>query len=160
MPASKRPTAAKQAIPAKVSAPELTTAQRIETKGIDAICSEIIDGQMMTDIARSCGVSNYALLSWIASDTIHSARIREARSQAAQVYEEKALSGILSAADPFELSKAKEAAHHYRWRASKISPVYADKVSVGGDPNAPAVRIAVEMSDEALLAIALQGQKQ
>ena len=41
--------------------------------------------------------------------------------------------GIAQASDPFELAKAKELAHHYRWRASKIAPkLYGDKQSVEG----------------------------
>jgi hypothetical protein len=37
------------------------------------------------------------------------------------------------ASDAFELAKAKELAHHYRWRASKIAPkLYGDRLQVEG----------------------------
>lgn len=48
---------------------------------------------------------------------------------AASVWDEKAEQGLEDAADPFELSKHKELAHHYRWRASKIAPrIYGDRI--------------------------------
>ena len=70
------------------------------------------------------------LSQWIASDEEHSARAREARIHAARIWDEKALSVIEQALDPFELQRAKELAHHYRWRASKTAPKeYGDKVT-------------------------------
>ena len=42
-----------------------------------------------------------------------------------------AINGINNAGDPFELAKAKEAAHHYRWQASKANPKgYGDKLDL------------------------------
>ena len=51
------------------------------------------------------------------------------------MWDERAGDVIQQAADPFELAKAKELAHHYRWRASKIAPRdYGDRIQadVGG----------------------------
>lgn len=49
----------------------------------------------------------------------------------ASYWEEKAESCIADAADEFELKKARELAHHYRWRAAKIAPrEYGDKLEV------------------------------
>lgn len=90
--------------------------------GIDAICQMILDGVMITQIAEKLGVGKATLLSWIAADTDRSARAREARSLSAVLYEEKAQRGIEEACDMFELSKAKEMAHHFRWKAAKINP--------------------------------------
>ena len=56
------------------------------------------------------------------------------------MWDEKALAGIEAAKDAFELAKAKEAAHHYRWRASKIAPSeFGDRQAIehtgkGGGP--------------------------
>lgn len=83
----------------------------------------------MLSIARNIGVSQGSLIAWIAADSERSARTKEARAHTALAWEEKAERGIAEASDPFELSKAKELAHHYRWRASKIAPRdYGDKV--------------------------------
>lgn len=99
--------------------------------GIDAICNDLSGGVTMTAIAGKQNVSVQALCQWIAADPSRSARVREARTEAAKLWDELATDGIQNAADPFELAKAKEIAHHYRWRASKIAPKeYGDKIEL------------------------------
>lgn len=98
---------------------------------IDAICDAILNGEMLSDIARSYGVSFAYLSKWISEDSDRSARAREARIAAAAAYEERAFDLIASAGDQFELARAKEMAHHLRWRASKINPRdYGDRQQV------------------------------
>ena len=79
---------------------------------------------------------------------IGDARAREARIHAARIWDEKALSVVEQALDLFELQRAKELAHHYRWRASKTAPKdYGDKVTqehTGADGGPIQARIAVE----------------
>lgn len=100
-----------------------------DTVGIDAICNDLTGGDSMTAIAKKHGVTVHALVVWIAGDVTRSARVREARTEAAKLWDELATDGIQNATDPFELAKAKEIAHHYRWRASKIAPKeYGDKI--------------------------------
>lgn len=97
--------------------------------GIDVVCAKIGDLQSLTDIAKDCGVSIGTLQTWIDKDPERSARAREVRTATAKHWDERAERGIESATDPFSLSRAKELAHHYRWRASKIAPKeYGDKV--------------------------------
>lgn len=121
---------------------------RISDFGLDAVCEAIADGQSMTDLARSLGVSFGTLSLWIANDAERSARVREVRAHTSRLWDEKATAGIESAADAFELAKAKEMAHHYRWRASKIAPRdYGDKhlhVGADGESNAPGITFVVE----------------
>jgi len=75
-------------------------------------------------------VSIGTLISWINGDSERSARVREVRIATARIWDEKAESGIENAGDPFELAKAKELAHHYRWRAAKIAPRdYGERVT-------------------------------
>ena len=106
-----------------------TIAERIEAFGIEAVCERLANGVTMTAIAEEIGVTVGKLSQWIASGEEHSARAREARIHAARIWDEKALSVIEQALDPFELQRAKELAHHYRWRASKTAPKeYGDKV--------------------------------
>lgn len=105
--------------------------EKIEQFGIDALCAKIVDGITLTNAATQIGVSIGTLISWLESDAERSARAREARMRSARIWDEKATEAIESAADPFELSKAKELAHHYRWRAAKISPRdYGEKLDV------------------------------
>jgi hypothetical protein len=98
--------------------------------GIDGLCRRLKVGETLTAIAADIGLKSTAtLLDWISSDPDRSARAREARVAASVMYDEQAQKAILDAADSFELAKAKELAHHLRWRASKIDPRnYGDKV--------------------------------
>lgn len=106
-----------------------TVSERIEAFGIEAVCERLSNGMTMTALAEEIGVTVGKLSQWIASDEEHSARAREARIHAARIWDEKALSVVEQALDPFELARAKELAHHYRWRASKTAPKeYGDKV--------------------------------
>lgn len=102
---------------------------KLNALGLDAICERLADGESMTSIAVSAQVSIGSLLTWAAQPE-HSARVIESRALAASVWDEKAESGLENSGDPFELSRSKELAHHYRWRASKIAPkLYGDKVT-------------------------------
>ena len=131
-PATPAKKVAGKAAPAREAAAKKqpTIADRIEAFGIEAICERLSNGVTMTAIAEEIGVTVGKLSQWIASDEEHSARAREARIHAARIWDEKALSVVEQALDPFELARAKELAHHYRWRASKTAPKeYGDKVT-------------------------------
>ena len=78
------------------------------------------------------------LTDWIAFDTKRSDRVREARITAASSYDDIALGSIRAATNTFELAKAREEAHHLRWRSSKFQPQrYGDRTTIAGDPDAP-----------------------
>lgn len=132
--ATKAPARAAAAKPAKAPAKQdkpLTPSQRFDAEGIEAICRRIEDGESLTGIAHSFGTGLSVLQHWLAADVGRSARARESRARAAAAYDEQAQREIQMAADPFELARAKELAHHLRWRASKVNPrEYGDKVDV------------------------------
>jgi len=118
--------------------------------GIDRLCELILEGKSMEDICREFQIHHKSLLEWIAKDKERAAIVKEARAQSARTFEEKAERVISDARDPFELSKAKELAHHYRWRASKIgAKEYGDKVAIGGADDLPPIKT---ISDEQLTA--------
>lgn len=96
--------------------------------GIDWVCERIGDECTLTAIAKEAGAVTSTLLDWINANAERSARVKTARSQMAAVWDERATEVIAAATTPFELAKARELAQHYRWRASKISPAYNDKV--------------------------------
>ena len=53
---------------------------------------------------------------------------------AAGTFDEMARDELRSAADPFELARAREVASHLRWKASKADPGrYGDKLDVTAD---------------------------
>lgn len=98
--------------------------------GLERICELIVSGASMTSIAAGIGVHISTLIEWSEDDPQRSARMREARQHSGRIWDEKAEEVILVAADKFELDKAKELAHHYRWRAKAISPrEYGERVT-------------------------------
>lgn len=103
--------------------------EAIDTYGLDAVCEAIMTGGTLTFVAADAGVSLTSLLTWIEAVPERSARVREARAATGRLWDEKAETEIREASDEFGLKKAKELAHHYRWRASKIScREYGDKI--------------------------------
>lgn len=120
---------------------------RLNAYGIDQLCADLVSGDTLTAVAVRLGVGVSSLLDWIEADADRSARTREARTAAARIWDEKAELGIQAAGDPFELAKAKELAHHYRWRAKAVAPKeYGDKVTqeVTGADGGPITLAAVD----------------
>lgn len=118
------------------------------TDAVDKLCLEILEGKMLTTIALEWGVTKSRLMYWLSADSTRSARVREARRQAAMMYDEQAQCAIADAKDDLELKKAKELAHHLRWKASKINPSdYGEKIEL----KTPDLK---EVSDQKLLAMA------
>lgn len=126
------------AAPAAAKSP--TAAEKMDAFGIAAVCEAILHPKPQHQIAAEIGVSPGSLVAWIAADPERSARVREARAQTALMWDDKATHVIEEARDQFELAKAKELAHHYRWRAAKIAPrEYGDKIDLnhGGQDGNP-----------------------
>ena len=129
---------------------------KCEDFGIEKICDLIISGDSMTNIAAQIGVNISTLIEWSEGDTNRSARVREARRHSGRIWDEKAEECIRLADDKFGLDKAKELAHHYRWRAKAIAPrEYGDKVTqehtgAGGGPIAIAAVDLKNLSDDEL----------
>lgn len=104
---------------------------KLDAYGIDAVCADIAEPKSLTAIAESQGVSVGSLLNWLEADPERSARAREARAATAKLWDERAEAEIRGAGDDLGLRKAKELAHHYRWRAAKIAPKdYGDRTQV------------------------------
>jgi hypothetical protein len=112
----------------------------LDAFGIDQVCELLAGCKTMTEIADMAGVSKGTFISWVTDDADRSARVKGARALAATYWEEKATQVIEDAPDEFELKRAKELAHHYRWRASKIAPKeYGDRLEVDGKGMLPLV---------------------
>jgi hypothetical protein len=95
----------------------------------EAILARIEDGETLTSIASSVSRSKSNISQWLNADPERSARARVSRTSAAAAWDDLAEQEIRNAEDGFGLSKAKELAHHFRWRASKIAPTdYGDKI--------------------------------
>ena len=122
-------------------------------RAIDDLCARVIDGESYRSVALSLGVSHSRVRDWIDADPARAARARDARVSAARAYDEAALEGILSARDPFELAKARDAAHHLRWRASKVAPKdYGDRIDVTAEVGVRALSDEQVQAEVAVLA--------
>ena len=79
----------------------------------------------------------------------HSARVTDALAATAEYWDQVAVEGLASATNMFELAKARELAHHYRWRASKICPkLYGDKQTIDGKFSVDWAVVAQEAADK------------
>ena len=106
-------------------------AKSLDTLGLDWLCDKLTAGETQTAICAELGMGIATLGRWIAADAERSARVREARIAAARSFDEKAEEGLRLASDPFSLARAKELAHHYRWKASKADPRgYGEKIEI------------------------------
>ena len=105
----------------------------LDSFGIDKVCECVTAGFSMRKIAEQAGVSTNAMWRWLLADLTRSARAKAARALTAWHWDEQAEEVINSATDALELTKARELAHHYRWRASKIAPKeYGDRLEHAG----------------------------
>lgn len=116
---------------------------KLDELGIDALCDMIERDESYSDISEQIGVSEPVICRWIAADPERSARVRESRIKSANSCDtkaEKALEAIASNAQQGEITRQRELASHYRWRARVRDPrQYGEKVAHGGDPDAPPI---------------------
>ena len=125
-------------------APPRIAGAKLDAYGADALCEAILNGVTLTEIARNLDVSIGSLLAWRDKDPERSARALEARQRRAEMWDELAVTQIMAAEDRFELDRAKEIAHHYRWRAKMMNPaVYGDRTTIAGDQAAPLYTVTV-----------------
>lgn len=100
-----------------------------KTLNIDSLVEDIIEGLTYRDMAKKYGCALSTIHAHL-SKPEHSARANEARQISADGYADMAEQVLKEApADKFELQRARELAHHYRWKAAKRNPkTYSEKV--------------------------------
>ena len=101
---------------------------KLDKLGIATICEMITEGLGVRDIAARADVSRGSVLTWLDAPG-HSARVRDARMATAWLWDEEAENAIrIAAAEPAELTRARELAFHFRWRAGKLNQaIYGDR---------------------------------
>jgi hypothetical protein len=135
----------------------------------DELCELIMSGKFLSEIARDWGMSQHAIMNWVASDEERAARVREARNISGEAWDREAhrvLAEIPDEAAPGQIARARELASHLRWRASKISTTYRDRQELTGKDGAPLVvvpesqllREIVSMAAEAGLPVTIEGE--
>lgn len=119
-----------EVIPRKKPGAKPLARMRCDEMGVEHVLDSIASGVSLTQLAHDAGVSIGTFLAWIEDDPERSARVKEVRARTAKIWDEKAEAVIAAAPDKFELERARELAHHYRWRAKAIAPrEYGDKVT-------------------------------
>lgn len=100
----------------------------LDKLGVEFICDEIINGNTLTAISRSLNIARSSLFNWIRSDSARSARVYSTRVAAADVWDDLSEICLREATDVISISRARELASHYRWRAKAIAPrAYGDR---------------------------------
>ena len=101
---------------------------------IEEILDLIIEGWTYREMADKFGVS-LALMCKFLTQSEHLARANAARKLSGSIYTDKAEQALKNApADQIEIARARELAHHYRWKASKVNPrEFGDKLDVTSD---------------------------
>lgn len=119
----------------------LTTAQRLDVIGIDAICARIADGEDDGTIAASLEMARMSLRQWI-KDRGHEVAISSARGESAEAWLDKGLSTIGSALSKdggIDAGAARAYAQECARRAAIRNPAYRDKQDInhGGQAGNP-----------------------
>lgn len=113
---------------------------KLDALGTEAFLELTLDGATFTDIAKQVGVSRWAILKWLAADEKRYQKAQHARTLSAAAHEELAEADLRKARNEFQLAKARELAHHRRWRASKLDPAnYSSRTELTGARGAPLV---------------------
>jgi hypothetical protein len=103
---------------------------RLDVIGIDDVCDMIENMMSLRDIAKQVGVDVAELSRWLDRPQ-HSARADQSRARSSVLWDEESEKVLKEATDPLQVSKARELAHHYRWRARMIDPKrYGDRSKV------------------------------
>lgn len=103
----------------------------LDAFGLEQLCDRLVSGETQTAIAKSLKVTKGSLSRWISLDADRQARVHQARIEAAQAFDDLAEEAIKKARGKDGIAKARELAHHYRWRASKANPrEYGEKLQV------------------------------
>lgn len=94
------------------------------------ILRAIGNGMLQTEIAKAIGKDHFTLCRYLAEEG-RQGRVDEVRRITATYWQERAEEEIraVKTRDPAAMFRARELAHHYRWRASRFDPRrYGDKV--------------------------------
>lgn len=143
----------------------LTHRQKLDAVGIDEIERMVLQGVSVRTMAETIGVTLDAVVDWT-SDVQRSARIWQARQKCATMWEEKAVEVLQEASGPtgsyanVAVARARELAHHYRWRAGNLrrdlygptQPVTNNtmNVVVSGETEAARKRLVADLDELAV----------
>jgi hypothetical protein len=126
---------------------------KIPRPDISEVIEDILNSMSYRAMAQKYGMSLTVFFDFIHQPE-HSARIKEARQFSADTDSDKAEQVLIEAEGTLpEISRARELAQFYKWRASKKAPRnYGDKIEVETNPSEAyqPPNITVNISQEAI----------
>ena len=96
----------------------------VACKTIEDYCDLALAGKLYPEICDLWGVTAWSLLRWLNADPQRSARAKEAKAWAAEHCDFEAKSTVEtlpSEATQAQIVRARELAHHLRWRAKMLA---------------------------------------
>lgn len=107
---------------------------KLDDIGIESICAMIMDDMSYGDIADELNIPKRTLVDWIDVDSARSAKAKQARVKSAAICDLlalRALKEIDDDATSAAVTRQREIAHHYRWRAKTRNPrEYGEKMEI------------------------------
>jgi hypothetical protein len=126
---------------------------KIPRPDISEVIEDILNSMSYREMASKYGMSLTLLFAFL-HDPEHSARIKEARQASADMDSDKAEQVLIEAEGTIaEITRARELAQFYKWRASKKAPRnYGDRIEVESkqDEQYQPPNITVNISQEAI----------
>lgn len=107
---------------------------QLTAEQIDEIFDALADTATLRQLAAQYGAKRSTLHEYLTATPELLARYKSARMRSSEAYEDAADHVISDARDPFELARARELAHHYRWAARVRSPgTHGDRSELVGN---------------------------
>jgi len=128
--------------------------QKITRPPLEVVFEDIYNGLSYRAMASKYGMSLTLLFDFL-HDPEHSARIKEVRQASADMDSDRAEQVLIESDGTMaEITRARELAQFYKWRASKKAPkYYGDKNEIESDKQSEAYQppnIVVNISKEAI----------
>ena len=104
--------------------PKRKTQKEILLENAEEVIEMVRAAKTYEDIQKKFSVCADTVLKFFA-ESVHSARVREAQKESAEIISQKAEKVLLElekGCDTAEIARARELAHHYRWLAAKKNP--------------------------------------
>lgn len=96
--------------------------RRLDKAGEDAVIELLAQPTGLRGIGSKLGVSATALLAWLRSDPVRSARARSTREMVASQFAQQAIDALREATTLVEIKRARLVAQECRWQAAVIAP--------------------------------------
>ena len=128
-----------------VTVEKLTTAQKLDAIGIDAICTHVESGESLRSWSIKNNLPNRSVNDWIEADVeraAHYARAREDRADAVFDSLDDVSDEAVRAENSVQVAGLRLKADNIKWKLARMNAKkYGEKIAVGGAEGLPPVQI-------------------